>query len=109
MIIGEDGHVAGSVDRTQVAGLLAATDDEELKAYYRELLGDSAEGRAVAEPVEDEPEDESETEDAPPPVDVDLDELRAEAEALGVKVDGRWGVDRLREEIAAYDDKKGDG
>jgi hypothetical protein len=31
----------------------------------------------------------------------ELDQLRAEAEAAGVKVDGRWGVDRLREEIAA--------
>lgn len=37
-----------------------------------------------------------------------LDALRAEAEALGVRVDGRWGEARLREEIAAaagdYDD-----
>jgi len=33
--------------------------------------------------------------------EVELEELRAEAEAAGVKVDGRWGADRLREEIAA--------
>jgi len=32
---------------------------------------------------------------------VDLEELRAEAESVGVKVDKRWGTDRLREEIAA--------
>lgn len=38
----------------------------------------------VAEPVE--PED-------------DLDVLRAEAESLGVDVDGRWGEKRLKQEI----------
>jgi len=32
---------------------------------------------------------------------VDLDALRAKAEAAGVKVDKRWGADRLYEEIAA--------
>ena len=31
--------------------------------------------------------------------DRELEELRAEAEELGVAVDGRWGADRLREEI----------
>lgn len=51
------------------------------------------------------------TEDAPPPPpqeppadgdpEAELAQLRAEAEAAGVKVDGRWGADRLREEIAA--------
>ena len=33
--------------------------------------------------------------------EAELDDLREEAEAAGVKVDGRWGADRLREEIAA--------
>ena len=28
-----------------------------------------------------------------------IDSLRAEAERLGVSVDGRWGVTRLRHEI----------
>ncbi|MAK86387.1 MAG: hypothetical protein CMK96_05500 [Pseudomonas sp.] len=32
-----------------------------------------------------------------------LDDLRAEAEAKGVKVDKRWGEERLREEIANAD------
>lgn len=40
-----------------------------------------------------------------PPADDDpeaeLADLREQAEAAGVKVDGRWGADRLREEIAA--------
>ena len=33
--------------------------------------------------------------------DVDHDALRSQAERLGVKVDKRWGADRLTEEIAA--------
>jgi hypothetical protein len=35
------------------------------------------------------------------PDDADLAGLRAEAKAAGVKVDKRWGEDRLREEIEA--------
>ena len=31
----------------------------------------------------------------------ELDSLRAQAEAMGIKVDRRWGADRLRDEIAA--------
>lgn len=40
----------------------------------------------------------------PPPdnvIDGDLTALRAEAEALGVRVDKRWGESRLRAEIQA--------
>lgn len=33
--------------------------------------------------------------------DADLDSLRAVAEKAGVKVDNRWGSDRLRQEIEA--------
>lgn len=43
----------------------------------------------------------SEQADAGNGVDDELVQLRTEAEVLGVKVDGRWGADRLREEIAA--------
>lgn len=32
--------------------------------------------------------------------DEELADLRAEAQAAGIKVDGRWGVERLRAEIA---------
>lgn len=35
------------------------------------------------------------------PTDPELERLRARAEALGVKVDKRWGVLRLNEAIAA--------
>lgn len=41
---------------------------------------------------------EVEGEDPPPPAD-GLAALRAEADGLGVRVDGRWGEARLREEI----------
>lgn len=40
-------------------------------------------------------------------VDSDLDALRADAEALGVRVDGRWGEARLRQEIAAVGQQDG--
>ena len=52
------------------------------------LLVDQAGSEPVPEP----------SEAVPAEVD-DLDALRAEAEALGVKVDGRWGAERLHEEI----------
>jgi hypothetical protein len=35
------------------------------------------------------------------PGEADLDALRSKAEAVGVKVDKRWGADRLYEEIAS--------
>jgi hypothetical protein len=41
-----------------------------------------------------------EIEEAPDP-EAELDALRSKAEAAGVKIDKRWGADRLREEIAA--------
>jgi len=96
MIVGEDGRVSGSVNRAQVAELLKATDDEELKVYYRDLLGESDEGKEY-----DNPTEEAEAEDEEPEVEEDLDELRAQAEAAGVKVDGRWGAERLKSEIEA--------
>jgi hypothetical protein len=46
-------------------------------------------------PVEDE-----ETEETPA-AEGDVDALRALAEELGIKVDGRWGADRLQAEIDA--------
>ena len=39
----------------------------------------------------------------------EVEDLQAEAEALGVKVDGRWGVDRLRSEMEAAQPEGGDG
>ena len=98
MIEHENGRVSGSIDRSRLVELLALTDDENLKAHYREQLGESAEGKAAAEEVGEQP-----AEDVEPAEEVDLDDLRAQAEGLGVKVDGRWGEQRLRDEIAAHE------
>lgn len=64
---------------------------------------DLAEPVAVVEPVETAVmPDEGVEKRAEPEAEVsELDALRAKAEAMGVKVDGRWGADRLREAIAA--------
>lgn len=45
------------------------------------------------------PPDEVDEESEPDDDDAVLDALREKATELGVKVDGRWGADRLREEI----------
>lgn len=45
-----------------------------------------------------------ETRTGTPPTD-GLDALRAAAEKAGVKVDKRWGADKLRQELAAKSDK----
>lgn len=51
-------------------------------------------------PVEPDEADEDEAE---------LEELKAQAEELGLKVDGRWGAERLRAEIeAAQSTQEGD-
>jgi hypothetical protein len=101
----EDGRVSGSIDRARVAELYAATDDDELKAHYREVLGESDEGKALDEESGDEPEAEA-AQPEETASDADLDALRAEYEAVSEqKADGRWGADRLRDEIAAYKDE----
>lgn len=47
MIIDKYGRVAGSIDLARVAELFAETDDEDLKAHYLEVLGDSEEGQSA--------------------------------------------------------------
>jgi len=39
MFVGEDGRVSGSINVEQVLALYADTDDDDLKAHYREVLG----------------------------------------------------------------------
>jgi hypothetical protein len=60
--------------------------DTEAVAWYRQAAKD---GRF--EIIEDAPKSEAD----------ELDALREQAAKIGVKVDKRWGVDRLREEIAS--------
>lgn len=69
-------------------------DVEWVEQVRRELLGELEEEGLVADKT-------VRSSAARPEPDVDLAELRAQAEALGVKVDGRWGLDRLHAEIAA--------
>ena len=103
MFVSKDGRVSGSIHRAEVAELYRNTDDEELRAYYRDLLGDSEEAESLDEPAEDSAEEAPEAE----PED-DLDALREQYEAVsGAKADGRWGAERLREEIAAYEESEG--
>ena len=45
------------------------------------------------------PEDKTEA-DAKEREDAEINRLRAQAERLGIHVDGRWGVNRLQQEIA---------
>lgn len=94
MFESEDGTLTGSINVSQLKAVKPKTDEAkaQLEALKRDLgLDDAheAEPEAADEAREDKPEAE------------DLDALRAEAEAAGVKVDGRWGGERLQEEIAA--------
>lgn len=52
-------------------------------------------------PPVDSPDNKTEGVVVPNDPEAELDQLRAQAEAAGVKVDGRLGADRLREEIQA--------
>jgi len=113
MHVSEDGSVVGSIDRSRL-GEIDATSDEA-KAQVIALQSEAEAGAAEQERLasERQPEEvEQETtttvvgEDVVEAVegstgdsDDDLDQLRAEAEAAGVKVDKRWGADRLRTEI----------
>ena len=86
-------------------------DDEGMIGLAKSLIvSGQAEHYGDAGDVADEDDDAtddadasgSETADeAPAEDDKSLTDLRAQAEAADVKVDGRWGPDRLREEIAA--------
>jgi hypothetical protein len=96
MIEQDDGRVAGSIDRARVAELLAGTDDEELRVYYRDLLGESEEGQAVDEPADSDPgldaeeviEPHSEPEPKPS-MALSKDELVELARAAGIDPEGK--------------------
>jgi hypothetical protein len=70
---------------------------EEITVHYdvERATAEPGEKRSVQLP---EPKPTDLTPD--PPVD-DVEALRAEAEKAGVRVDKRWGADKLRAEIAA--------
>ncbi len=79
--------------------------DEPMVALMREWAATGAVQILDDQPEKSEPDEEQPVVEAEEPAEAeepveDIDQLRAAAEAAGVKVDGRWGVDRLREEIA---------
>src|SRR6188508_7063 len=99
MYISEDGTVTGSINVEKLKAVKAKTP--EAKAELKALRGDLEPLEAPeVETIDETPDrvdnddeagdqDESDTED--------LDALRAEAEAAGVKVDKRWGAQRLQD------------
>lgn len=101
MFISEDGTVTGSINVEKLKAVKAKTPEAkaELKALRGEL--EPLEAPEV-ETIDEAPEQAADQDE--PDTD-DLDALRAEAEAAGVKVDRRWGADRLHEEIASSSKK----
>ena len=124
MFISEDGTVTGSVDVSKINELKPKSEEakglvDQLKRdaeLSEKVVAQGTDARVAQDPVlqaqQQDDADEVTTSQASPvgdesgegfasePVEDDLDQLRADAEAKGVKVDGRWGADRLREEIA---------
>ena len=103
MITDKYGRVAGSIDLATLADMYAQATDDELKAHYRQVAAENGldleqatePPAAEAEPAPSGPEEPEQPEEA------DYEALKAHAEQLGIKVDGRWGADRLRAEIEA--------
>lgn len=72
--------------RTEIADLRAERDRLQAEnAELTRLLDAATDGDAGGQDGDGEP---------------DLDDLRAQAETLGVRVDKRWGAERLQQEIA---------
>jgi sRNA-binding protein len=108
MEVSEDGTVTGSIDVSKLDEIEPKTDEakaqlDALKAEVQAGQEPAAEDDAEDSDAEVTPESAPQPDEQPvePQDDSDLEQLRAEAEALGVKVDKRWGADRLRAEIAA--------
>jgi outer membrane murein-binding lipoprotein Lpp len=113
MEVSEDGTVTGSIDVSKLDEIKPKTDEAkaqldalkaEVTAGQEQVAGD-AEAKAEQEQVAREDDSEVTTTEAVELEAVgnpdELEQLRAEAEAIGVKVDKRWGADRLRSEIDA--------
>src|SRR5215207_2024053 len=128
MIESEDGTVTGSIDVSRLGEVEPKTDEAraQLDALKGEAQAGQDQANADAQklaeqfaaqnpqadvppddrdaqgvPVDDGSNDQSDgsNDQADEPESEDRDQLRAEAEELGVQVDRRWGVDRLRQEI----------
>jgi hypothetical protein len=103
MHISDEGLVSGSVDRAELVAAYAAATGKAVKANLAACGAENGmyvEGDRLVDPSEPELEPAADVEPEPAADVDDLDGLRAQAEALGIKVDRRWGADRLRDEIA---------
>jgi hypothetical protein len=76
-------------------------DDDEGMVGMAEALIASGQAEPYGEVPEPVIEEEAEAEPTEDEKASELEALRADAEDAGVKVDRRWGADRLREEITA--------
>ena len=109
MFISEDGTVTGSINVEKLKAVKAKSP--EAKAQLKALRGDLEPLEAPEVETIDETPDRVDQNDAPDTIEQDetdnddLDALRAEAEAAGVKVDKRWGAQRLQDETAAASKK----
>src|SRR6188768_3420477 len=104
MFISEDGTVTGSINVEKLKAVKAKTP--EAKAELKALRGDLEPLEAPEVETIDETPDRVEQDDDQGETDNDdLDALRAEAEAAGVKVDKRWGAQRLQDETASASKK----
>jgi len=108
MFISEDGTVTGSINVEKLKTVKAKSP--EAKAQLKSLRGELEPLEAPeVETIDETPDrvDNDDTAETPDRVEQDesdnddLDTLRAEAEAAGVKVDKRWGAQRLQDETAA--------
>jgi hypothetical protein len=111
MFVSEDGVPYGSIDVSKLDEIDPKTD--EAKAQLDALKTQAQAGQELADADADRVAEQAaaqaaqlEPEQAAAQPDElqdggELEALRAEAEALGVKVDKRWGADRLRAEIDA--------
>src|SRR6188472_1021108 len=105
MFISEDGTVTGSINVEKLKAVKAKSP--EAKAQLKALRGDLEPLEAPEVETIDETPDRVDQNDTPDTLEQDesdnddLDALRAAAEGAGVKVDKRWGAERLHQEIAA--------
>jgi hypothetical protein len=100
VIIDKYGRVAGSIDLAALAQMYAQTDDNDLKAHYRQVAAESGVDLEAEEATEPEPEPEPEPEDQAPPragPGSGRDAWAAYAESKGVDVSD----DMTRDEIIA--------
>lgn len=103
-----------SHNRREAGGLKRYNDGDELEVTERELNSfrdrlvrvSPPKGPDQSSPVSKTDPDQDPDQDPDEDPELELERLTAEAESLGVKIDKRWGAERLQKEIdAALDDK----